>query len=439
MKGRLHKPILKKELTLFTATMYGVGMILGAGIYALIGQGAALAGNALWIPFVIAAIIASFSGLSYAELSSMYPKEAAEFVYTKRAFNKKWLSFIVGWVFIVSTVVAASTVALGFANYFSTLIAAPVVLIAIVLIALLSLLNFCGTKESAQFNSIATLAEIAGLVLIIILGMMFFGKVDYLPPADFNWLNMLGATSLMFFAYIGFEAIANVSEEAKHARTLIPKALILSIVISTILYILVSIASVSIAGAEAMASSSSPLSLIAGKVLGPASSILMTFFALFATATTVLVSLVVASRFLYGVSREHSLPKAFCRIHKRTRTPYIAIFLTTIATMALTLIGDIVLVAQMTTLSVFIVYLFVNLSVINLRYKKPRMKRPFRSPLSIGKLPVIPVLGVLACLLMMLSYFTALHVVLAEIILVLVGVVIYKFFNRKKHKKKKKR
>jgi APA family basic amino acid/polyamine antiporter len=148
---------LKKALGLFELSLYGIGIILGAGIYSLIGVGAGIAGNAIWISFVFAAIIAAFTGLSYAELSSIYPKEAAEYNYTKNAFQKKNLSFIVGWLMVLASVVAAVTVAFGFAGYFTHLFGGEITLTAAFLILFLSSINYIGIKESSTFNILSTI------------------------------------------------------------------------------------------------------------------------------------------------------------------------------------------------------------------------------------------------------------------------------------------
>src|SRR3989338_9452863 len=161
---------LKKEIGLFEAILYGVGIILGAGIYALIGKGAGIAGNALWLSFLIGAVIATFTGFSYAELSSMYPKEAAEFVYTKHAFRRKILPFIVEWIMLFTVTISAATVALGFAGYWSFLFGGNIALIALMLIIAMSLINYFGIKESAKYNDISTIIETFGLVAIIALG-----------------------------------------------------------------------------------------------------------------------------------------------------------------------------------------------------------------------------------------------------------------------------
>src|SRR3989344_6019016 len=169
-------PELKKELSLFQTTFYGIGIILGAGIYVLIGEAAGIAGNAVWLSFGIAALIAAFTGLSYAELSSMYPKDAAEYVYAQNAFGKPWFSFGIEWVMVFTGIVSAATVALGFGRYFNYLFGFDIIIAAILLVMVLSLLNYKGIKESANFNLVSTIIEMLGLLIIIAIGFLFFGN-----------------------------------------------------------------------------------------------------------------------------------------------------------------------------------------------------------------------------------------------------------------------
>ncbi len=423
---------LKKELGLFTLTMYGVGIILGAGIYALLGEGAAIAGNALWISFIIAAVIAAFTGLSYAELSSRYPKEAAEYNYTKRAFRKTQLSFMVGWIMIIATIVSASVVALGFANYFYFLTGVDKILVAAVLIIALSFLNYMGMKDSARFNIISTLVESAGLLIVIAVGAYFVFNsgvhVNFLEiPNDIGIAGILSATALIFFAYIGFEDVANVSEEAKNAKKIVPKALILSIIISTILYILVAVLSINTLGWQALSQSHAPLSEVVGAVI-PDSQLLFSIIALFATANTVLILLIVASRVFCGMSKDHSMPGMLSVIGRRG-TPYIAIAFVMLLSLATFLLGNIKTIALLTDAGIFIVYFFVNASLIALRYRQPKIKAAFRVPLNIGKFPVLAFLGCLTSVFM-LFYFDA-QVIAMEAAVILAGLLLYTAYSRK--------
>lgn len=421
---------LKRDVSLFTAIMYGVGIILGAGVYALIGEAAALAGNSVWLSFVFAAVVAAFTGLSYMELISMFPKSAAEYVYVKNAFQNKMLAFNVGWIEIFADTIAASAVSLGFAGYFNALFGTPIVLTALVLIFIMSVINFWGIKESSRLNVIFTVVEIAGLLFIVLLALYFgrYGSVNYLEmPHGLG--GTLSAAALIFFAYIGFEDLANISEEVKDARKNVPKALMISVVITTVIYILIGLAVVSLVSWQDLAASKAPLAFAVSSVLGERAFWAMSIIALFATANTVLICMIVGSRMMYGMGRDGSLPKALSKIHKKRRTPYVAVFATMILAMSFVLLGNISVVASITDVGTFYIFIFVNASAIVLRYRMPEKKRTFRTPLNIGKFPVIPFIGLLSSLI--LVYYLDINAIVIGLGAVLAGVVVYLIYTRR--------
>ncbi|MFH0956495.1 MAG: amino acid permease [Candidatus Aenigmatarchaeota archaeon] len=432
LKHRHHleeKPHLTKSLGLLDMTMYGIGIIVGAGIYALIGEGAGLAGNAIWLSFIIGAFVAAFTGLSYCELNSMMPKDAAEYNYAKKAFNRK-VGFVVGWMILVSSIVAASTVSLGFAGYFQAVFGQYGALaVALCAIAVFSVINFYGMKESSEFNIVATLIEVGGLVAVIAIGFMFFNPstdMMMLTPSGMNGV-MAGAV-LMFFAFIGFESIANMSEEAKNPRRTVHKALLISLGISTLLYILVAFSAANVLGWETLSSSKAPLSLLLERAFGPLAGMLMSFIALFSTGNTILISLIVASRILYGMARDGSIPSLFSKVYARTSTPYVAVIASMVAAMLFLFIGDISFIANVTTVSILVAYAMVNLSLIVLRYKHPKDERPFKVPLNIGRFPVLAAIGLVTSLCMVL--IADITIVLVDVALIALGFVIYTLYRK---------
>ncbi len=393
------KVALKRELGLLEVTLSGVGIILGAGIYALIGKAAGLAGNSIWVSFALSAIIAVFTGLSYAELSSMFPKASAEYQYIMSAFSKK-LAFIIGWLIIWSGVFGASTVALGFAGYFNAIFDVPVKISALVLIAALSFLILYGIKESAWFAITATLIEAAGLVIIIFIGLPYLGNVDYFEMPH-GLEGVFEASALVFFAYIGFEGIVKLSEETKAPEKTIPRGLMLAILISIILYILVAISAVSVMGWERLSASEAPFADLAFSALGSDAFIILSVIALFATANTVLFMLIAASRITYGMADSFSLPVVLAQVHPSRRTPWAAIFSMMALSMVFVFAGDIEFVANVTNFTLFVTFIVVNAALIMLRYTKPELERPFKVPLTIGRLPLLPLLGLAFCIFML--------------------------------------
>lgn len=392
----MHKPHLKRELGLFELTVAGVGIIIGAGIYALIGVAAKTAGNATWISFLISSFIALFTGLSYAELSSMFRGDAGEYDYVKSALSKKF-GFFIGMVMILGTIISSGAVALGFAGYFTKLIPMNAVLAAILLIVLMGLINFKGIKETHWFNSVSAFAEIAGVVIIILIGITHFGDVNYFEaPAGIP--GILGSAALVFFAFLGFESLVKFREETKDPDKTIPRAIILSIFITSILYVLVALSAVSILGWEKLSSTSAPMALVASTLFGKYAFLALAIAALSATSNTVLLTMVAGSRQLYGMAQEHSLPKFLTLVHPKTGTPWAAILVSMIVAAVFAMLGDIAIVANITNLFLFVAFAAVNLSMMILRYKEPDRKRGFKCPGNIGNFSVVALLGLLTSL-----------------------------------------
>ncbi|MBT4192168.1 MAG: amino acid permease [Candidatus Diapherotrites archaeon] len=434
---------LKRSISLKQAIIYGVGIILGAGIYALIGEAAGIASYNVWLAFVVAAIIASFTALSYAELSAIFPKSAAEFVYVQETTKSKSWAFFVGYLTIVTGVISVAAVALGFASYFKFFFPINPIIIAVAVIAILSLINFRGIEESAKLNTIFTLIEAAGLVFIIIIGASFLGSAPLLVIPIEGALSsaflgpIFGAAALIFFAYLGFEDIANIAEETKEPKKTIPKALIVSLIVTTIIYVLVAMVAVSVVSPALLAESSSsviqtegPLALVASTALNnPMGGLIFTFIALFATANTILVLLIVSSRMMYGMARAGSLPKQIAKIHKKTQTPVLAVALVGIISILFTLNGSIGDVANLTNLGVFLIFFAVNIALLIHRYKNRKVKTKlsgFKVPLNIAWVPILPLLGTIFCMAMFLTQFwNPINILGLQIPIIIVGLIVF--------------
>ena len=425
------RPKLKRRISLFGVTLYGIGNVLGAGIYALIGVVVGETGNLTWLAFILASVTGALTGLSYAELSAMYPKSAAEFVYTEEAFKIRLLSFLSGWIIIFSGILSAATVALGFASYLASLIGISpiflVVLFAFLLIVILSLINFVGIRASTWTNILFTLIEASGLILIIIIGIPYLGTVNYFVlPIGSSFGAIFSAVALIFFAYIGFEDIANIAEEVKDPARNLPRAIIYSIIITTVLYCLTAISVVSILHYEEIASSQAPLSSVVSEVLGPVGGIIMSFIALFATANTVLIMMIVTSRMMYGMARDKALPEGLSKVSPKFKTPALAILVTMILTiipLGLYFLGDLSTVADATVFGVLITFFLVNLSLIVLRKKKPELERPFKLKPNIRWLPIVALLGCIVCFGLLFTF--DLLTMIIQVIIVLCGIVVF--------------
>jgi len=415
---------LKRHMGLFHLTMYGVGLILGAGIYVLIGEAAGFAGNSMWISFLLGAIVAVFAGLSYSELSALYPKAAAEYTFVKNAFKNNFFGFIIGWLTAITSIIVAATVALGFGGYLTQFIDLPIVMGAILLIGILSIVNFVGIKESAWANSIFALITAAGLVFIIFLGFTIepVEPIDYFEAPN-GTTGIILAFVLIFFAFIGFEDMANVAEEVKRPKKTIPRAIILSIVITGVIYILVSLSVVRILNWEELAASSAPLADVAHSVLGINGSVTLSLIALFATASTVLITLVAGARILYGMAKSNSLPQFLGRIHPKTKTPWIAVVGILVTSIGFAFVGDIVIIANIVVFAVVITFAAINLAVIVLRYTEPDLERPFKVPINVGKFPILPLFGFGTTVYMILQF--EIEVVLVGVAIIGIGSILY--------------
>jgi len=416
---------------LFQVTMYGVGLILGAGIYVLIGEAAGFTGNSMWISFSLGAIVATFAGLSYAELTALFPKAAAEYVFVKNAFKSEFIGFIIGWLTAITSMIVGATVALGFGGYFAQFLDIPITIAAITLLGILSLVSFIGIKQSAWLNTIFALVTITGLGIIIFLGFTIENAepVDYFEmPNGITGITL--AFVLIFFAFIGFEDMANVAEEVKKPKKTLPRAIILSILITAIIYILVSLSSVRVLDWEDLSQSSAPLADVATKGLGLEGGVTLSVIALFATASTVLITLVAGARILYGMARDGSLPSVLGKIHSKTGTPWIAVIGIFATSVAFAFVGNIVVVANIVVFAVIITFAMINLSVILLRYVKPDIERTFKVPLNIGKFPILPLFGFGVTIYMAIQF--ELEIILVGIGIIVIGSIFYLVYNNRR-------
>jgi APA family basic amino acid/polyamine antiporter len=415
---------LERSLGIFEVTMMSIGIILGAGIYVVIGEAAGLTGNSVWLSFIIGAIVATFTGLSYAELSSRFPKAGAEYVYVQNSFGKN-LAWLVGWLLIAGNIIGAATVALGFSNYFSALFQTPIIPIAIVSLLFCGIILILGIKETASVTIIFTIIEAIGLFIIIFIGLQKFGDVDYLQLTN-GIKGIVEGGVLIFFSYIGFQSITRLSEETKNPEKNIPKAILISIIVTTIIYIFVAIAAVSVIPGQELALEGAPLARIAETAFGQNSFIILSAIALFSTFNTVLMMLLSGSRLVYGISKEKALPKIFSVVSKKTLSPWVAIVGVVLFSIFFLFIGDLKSIANLTNFTVFSVFIVVNSTLIYYRVKKP-IKNGFKVPLSIKKIPVLPVFGILTSFFMIGNL--SVNILFLGTLLILTGIVILLLLN----------
>jgi APA family basic amino acid/polyamine antiporter len=394
-----HEGGLDRTLGLWQVTASGVGIIVGAGIYVLIGAATSIAGPRVWMAFVLAALLSALTGLSYAELASMYPKAGAEFEYATHVYPR-WLAFLVGWVMFVGLTVAAAAVSLGFGRYLGHFLGVSPRVGAFVLLAFVGVVAWSGIRRSAALTVALSLVQVGGLLFVITIGAPHLGQVDLLSGAGGDG-SIIGAAALVFFAFIGFDEVITLAEETRDPTRTVPRALLLALGISTLLYVGVAIAGVSVIGAEALGSAERPLAAVIDHALGGRGADVVAAVALLATTNTTLLCLTASSRLQYGMATAGALPTVFADVGPVSRAPRAAIAFALVGAAAFVVIGDLSIIASVTDFAVYLVFIAVNIAVILLRLRQPEVPRPFRSPWSIGRVPVLPVPGLMAVLVML--------------------------------------
>jgi amino acid transporter len=397
---------LRRVLGLPALTFFGVGMILGAGIYAVIGAAAAEAGSQLWMSFLCASVVALLTGLSYAELAAMHPRAGAEFVYLREA-APRIPALALGTALLVglSGLATCATVALAFSDYLGGLLGweagtgpfSAHHLVALALLGASFAVAFSGILQASWVNVIFTLIEIAGLVIVVVLGLgtgEMGSTALEMPDIGSASLGVLGGAGLVFFSFLGFENVATLSEEAKKPETMVPRAVIASILISGTLYVLVALAVVALLPPAELAASATPLTS-AVETQSATAGTALSVIALFATANTCLASLVVTSRLVFGIADGGALPSLL----KRTslgKTPWVALLVCLVVAVALTFLGEVPVVARLSSFASLAAFLVVNVAVMVLRKRDPSRARPFRIAGNIAGIPVTAVLGAIA-------------------------------------------
>jgi basic amino acid/polyamine antiporter, APA family len=393
---------LRRRLGLALLVLYGTGITVGAGIYVLIGAVAGHAGVYAPWSFVLAAIVMALTVASYAELSTRYPVSAGEAAYVRAAFRSRALSTAIGLLTVATGVVSSAAVALGSAGYIQQFVDLPEGLIVVIVVLTLGAVAAWGILESVALASVFTVIEVGGLVTVIVAAihadLPIAGALVRLPPPNPMVMSGIGFGSLLaFFAFIGFEDLANVVEEAVVPHRDIPRAMILTLLISTILYLLVAAVAVSAVSIERLSSSSAPLSLVFREVTGvtPAT---ISAIAIVATLNTILAQMTMAARVVYGIARERELPAIFARVHPGTGTPLFATACIVALVIPLALLVPLTPLAEGTSLATLAVFALVNLSLLRLRYRRVPSDIPHVT------VPVwIPAMGFVTCIAMMMG------------------------------------
>jgi APA family basic amino acid/polyamine antiporter len=420
-----NKASLKRHITLWPLVLYGVGDILGAGIYGLVGKAAGQMGNAVWMAFMVSMIAASFTGLSYASLGSRYPRAGGAAYVTHKAFGSHFLAYVVGLAVLASGLTSMATACRVFAGYFSglfPLFSEPVIIIGFAFS--LAIIIFIGIRETIWANSFLAAIEICGLLFIILMGLRFVGRVNYLdattvqnPAGDLTIPLLLGGAVLTFYSFVGFEDILNVSEEVVEPKRTLPKGLLLAIAISSLIYMSISIIAVSVIPATELGLSKQPLVDVIVRAAPWFPSGAFSLIALIAVSNTALLNYVMGSRLLYGMSSQGLLPKFLADIHPKRLTPHRAILILLVVLLILALSGDISDLARATSVLLLICFSLMNLALIFLQ-RKDKVKGRFEVP------AFVPATGLLVCVAM-LTQARSKELLIAGGILVFIGLLYF--------------
>jgi len=368
--------ILKRSISLSLLTLYGLGTILGAGIYVLVGKVAVYAGLYTPIAFLLAALLAGLSGYSYAALSSRHPKSAGEAIYVQEAFGIKLLSTIVGWMVVLTGVISAATITKGFVGYLQVFVNIPDFLAITLLLISMTFLAIWGVSESVVVTAITTILGIVGLVLILAFSAPAFltipQRLPEITPPIFDgtvWYGILLGSFLAFYAFIGFEDMVNIAEEVKDPKKNLPKAIIAAIVISSLFYFLIALAAILQLPLTELTASKAPMTDIMNKHSKQAAW-LISLISLAAVVNGALVQIIMGSRVLYGMGRHSLAPAWLATVHNKFQTPYIATLIIGFVVWVLATSLDLTTLAKITSFIILVVFLLVNLALIRVVSKE---------------------------------------------------------------------
>lgn len=401
-------PELRRSIGLVQLTLYGLGSMLGAGIYGLIGVAAGTMGSAVWLAFLVSMVAALLTGASYASIASRYPRAAGAAYATQRAYRLPLLSYVVGVTVVCSGLTSIATQSRVVAANLQKLFDIPGIPVSVMAIGFLLIIAgvvFRGIRESLWLNAICTTVEALGLIFVVVVGARFWGSADLmeLPPASTGAAGgamlalMLHGAVLTFFSFIGFEDMLNVSEEVKRPERTVPAALLLAMVAATLIYMAIAITAVSVVPWRELSEAPGPLTLVVERAAPWFPSWGFTCITIFAVANTALINYVMGSRLLYGMATQGLMPAPLGKVHATRRTPHIAIAVLFAVIVLLSLIGDISALASSTVLLLLFVFTIVNVALIVLQRRDGRMEGRFEIP------SIIPAAGAAICAALIVS------------------------------------
>lgn len=362
---------LDRSLGLPLLVLYGLGVTVGAGIYVLIGAAGARAGNAAPLAFLLAAVVMGLTGATFAEFAGRIPQSAGEGAYARAAFNSDMAALVTGGLVLLVALVSAATIAKGAVGYLTVFFPVPGPALTLGLIMLLGAVAAMGITEAVTLAAVMTVVEVGALIVIVGFGFVSFGSEimstarDMVPTISdaAAWRGVLSAFLLAFFAFIGFESLVNLAEEAHTPARIIPRAILWTLSISTVLYCLVVMVALATLSSDEMRTSKAPLALVFQRTTG-APQVVLSAIAVFATINGVIAQIILAARLFYGLARQGVLPDAFARVDRRTHTPLIATLTSTALIAALAMSASLEHLADATTRLMLVVFVIVNSALI---------------------------------------------------------------------------
>ncbi|WP_207481947.1 APC family permease [Arenibaculum pallidiluteum] len=395
------QPSLQRTIGPVQMAFYGLGSMLGAGVYGLIGKAAGQMGNAVWLAFIASMVAALLTGLSYASIGSRYPRAAGAAYVTQRAYRWPLLTYIVGLAVMCSGLTSVATQSRVIAENLHSLPAfgaLPVTILAMAFLLFLAGIVFRGIREAMWLNVVCTAIEAAGLLLVVAVGMRYWGSVDLLeaPPAadggdGLGLMLVMQGSVLTFFSFIGFEDTLNVAEEVKNPRRVIPLGIMTAMVGATLIYVAVAVTAVSVVPWRELSEAPGPLTEVVARAAPWFPPAVFFGVTLFAVTNTALVNYVTASRLAYGMAAQGLLPRPLSRVHRARRTPYVAVGVLLAVMIALALVGEITQLAAATVLLLLMVFTIVNLALVVLKLRPGEPRGGFEVPVA------VPAAGALVC------------------------------------------
>lgn len=356
---------LRRTLGLPILVLYGVGTILGAGIYVVVGEIAGRAGTAAPLSFLLAGVVALATGASMAELVSRFPSSAGEAVYVQQAFGRRWLSTLTGGLVGATGIISAATIASGFAGYARVFVDVPPWLASASLLLFLGAVAIWGIRQSVTLAAVGTVIEVVGLLIVIYATRGSWGEATERLPEMFSvgpdgsWWGVIAGAFIAFYAFIGFEDLVNVAEEVKKPERNLPKAIFISIGISTLLYLVVAVVAVAALDPQTLRASSAPLAEVY-QASSRSSPWLISAIGMIAVANGAIVQIVMSARVAFGLAQRGWIPGVFGSVWEKTKTPVFATVVVTSIMILLATLVPLARLAEAASFAILVVFGLVN-------------------------------------------------------------------------------